>query len=129
MASNGTDYSAYGLSGPADRQAAGVNNDTPNRNPLADHPAVLGYRNDGVSTDDLTSFIESFASLRASRVSGIGHAQYSHAKGQKFESFSPADNIREMVEELADASNYIDFLTIKLLNFASTMDTEVPDCD
>lgn len=98
-------------------------------NPLVDHPAVVGYRSMGVSTDDLTSFIESFASLRASRVKGIGAEQYSHAKGQKFESFTVDDNIRELVEELADASNYIDFLAIKLLNLAHTIELLQIDCE
>jgi len=100
-----------------------------NSNPLVDHAAVLGYRTDGVSTEDLTSFIESFASLRASRVRGVGHDQYSHAQGQKFESFTPADTVRELIEELADASNYIDFLAIKLLNLQHTIDLVLPDCD
>lgn len=100
-----------------------------NSNPLVDHAAVIGYRTAGVSTEDLTSFIESFASLRASRVKGVGHQQYSHAKGQKFESFTTADTVRELIEELADASNYIDFLAIKLLNLQQTIDLVLPDCD
>ena len=100
-----------------------------NSNPLVDHLAVVGYRAGGVSTEDLTSFIESFASLRANRVKGVGHDQYSHAKGQKFESFTTSDTIRELIEELADASNYIDFLAIKLLNIQHTIDLVLPDCD
>ena len=100
-----------------------------NPNPLVDHAAVTGYRADGVSTDDLTSFIESFASLRASRVRGVGADQYSLAKGQKFESFTTSDTIRELIEELADASNYIDFLAIKLLNLQHTIDLVLPDCE
>ncbi len=83
----------------------------------------------GVSTEDLTSFIESFASLRAHRVKGVGHDPYSHSKGQKFESFTTSDTIRELIEELADASNYIDFLAIKLLNIQHTIDRVLPDCD
>lgn len=100
-----------------------------NRNPLVDHDAVTGYRALGVNTDDLTSFIESFASLRASRVRGVGAEQYSLAQGQKFESFTTSDIIRELIEELADASNYIDFLAIKLLNLQHTIDMVLPDCD
>jgi len=129
MDSNATDYSAYGLShlkpGPEHRD----NNYSPNPNPLVDHPAVIDYRTAGVTTDDLVSFIESFASLRASRVKKIGHDQYSHAKGQKFESFTATDTVRELIEELADASNYIDFLAIKLLNLASTMEQSEVNCD
>ena len=129
MGHNATDFAAYGLS----HLAAGPDNttdtDTPTTNPLVDHAAVTGYRALGVSTEDLTSFIESFASLRAMRVKGVGHEQYSHAKGQKFESFTTSDTIRELIEELADASNYIDFLAIKLLNIQHTIDLVLPDCD
>jgi hypothetical protein len=59
----------------------------------------------------------------------VGHDQYSHAQGQKFESFTTSDTIRELIEELADASNYIDFLAIKLLNIQHTIDLVLPDCE
>jgi hypothetical protein len=126
---NATDFAAYGLSHLAPRQEDADHTHTPAANPLVDHAAVTGYRALGVSTEDLTSFIESFASLRAMRVKGVGHDQYSHAKGQKFESFTTSDTIRELIEELADASNYIDFLAIKLLNIQHTIDLVLPDCD
>ena len=126
---NVTDFAAYGLSHLATGPSNTTDTDTPTTNPLVDHAAVTGYRAMGVSTEDLTSFIESFASLRAMRVKGVGHDQYSHAKGQKFESFTTSDTIRELIEELADASNYIDFLAIKLLNIQHTIDRVLPDCD
>jgi hypothetical protein len=126
---NVTDFAAYGLSHLAPGQDERNDTRTPTTNPLVDHAAVTGYRAMGVSTEDLTSFIESFASLRAHRVKGVGHEQYSHAKGQKFESFTTSDTIRELIEELADASNYIDFLAIKLLNIQHTIDRVLPDCD
>ena len=126
---NVTDFAAYGLSHLATGQGNTTDTHTPTTNPLVDHAAVTGYRAMGVSTEDLTSFIESFASLRASRVKGVGHDQYSHAKGQKFEAFTTSDTIRELIEELADASNYIDFLAIKLLNIQHTIDLVLPDCD
>jgi hypothetical protein len=126
---NVTDFAAYGLSHLAAGQNEPTDTDTPTTNPLVDHAAVTGYRGIGVSTEDLTSFIESFASLRAHRVKGVGHDQYSHAKGQKFESFTASDTVRELIEELADASNYIDFLAIKLLNIQHTIDLVLPDCD
>lgn len=97
-------------------------------NPLEDHPAVIGYRAAGVDTDDLVSFIESFASLRASRVKKIGHDQYAMATGQKFETFSTQETIKELLEELADAGNYIDFLAIKLLNLSTIMSESELDC-
>ncbi len=126
---NATDFAAYGLSHLATGPSSTTDTDTPTTNPLVDHAAVTGYRGVGVATEDLTSFIESFASLRAHRVKGVGHEQYSHAKGQKFESFTTSDTIRELIEELADASNYIDFLAIKLLNIQHTIDQVLPDCD
>jgi hypothetical protein len=126
---NVTDFAAYGLSHLATGPSNTTDTHTPTTNPLIDHAAVTGYRGVGVATEDLTSFIESFASLRAHRVKGVGHDQYSHAKGQKFESFTTSDTIRELIEELADASNYIDFLAIKLLNIQHTIDRVLPDCD
>jgi hypothetical protein len=129
MGTDGTDFAYYGLSHLGNQLRKGDSSNMSNSNPLVDHLAVVGYRADGVSTEDLTSFIESFASLRANRVKGVGHDQYAIAQGQKFESFTTADTIRELIEELADASNYIDFLAIKLLNIQHTIDLVLPDCD
>ena len=126
---NDTDFAAYGLPSPELGQDHRNLGHKANTNPLVDHPAVANYRAKGVSTPDLVSFIESFASLRASRVKGVGHSQYAIAQGQKFEAFTPADTIRELIEELADASNYIDFLAIKLLNLSYIIDAGLPDCD
>lgn len=129
MATDGTDFEYYGLSDLASGRGGRDGIDMSKTNPLVDHLAVRGYRAGGVSTDDLTSFIESFASLRASRVRGVGAEQYALAKGQKFEAFTVDDTIRELVEELADASNYIDFLAIKLLNLQHIIDEVLPNCD
>ena len=129
MDTNVTDFAAYGLSDLAAGLRKRDSSNKANTNPLADHPAVTGYRSTGVSTDDLVSFIESFASLRASRVKQVGHDQYAIADGQKFESFSASDTVRELIEELADASNYIDFLAIKLLNLTQIMEARLGDCD
>jgi hypothetical protein len=129
MVTDGTDFAYYGLSHLGNQLREGDSSNMSNSNPLVDHLAVVGYRAGGVSTEDLTSFIESFASLRANRVKGVGHDQYAIAQGQKFESFTTSDTIRELIEELADASNYIDFLAIKLLNIQHTIDLVLPDCD
>jgi hypothetical protein len=129
MGADGTDLAYFGLSHLGNQLREGDSSNMSNSNPLVDHLAVVGYRAGGVSTEDLTSFIESFASLRANRVKGVGHDQYSHAQGQKFESFTTSDTIKELIEELADASNYIDFLAIKLLNIQHTIDLVLPDCD
>jgi len=72
-----------------------------NTNPLVDHLAVRGYRAGGVSTDDLTSFIESFASLRASRVRGVGADQYALAKGQKLSDAAWERLVRESHEGIS----------------------------
>jgi hypothetical protein len=129
MATDDTDFAYYGLSDLASGRGKRDGVDMSKTNPLVDHLAVRGYRAGGVSTDDLISFIESFASLRASRVRGVGADQYALAKGQKFEAFTVDDTIRELVEELADASNYIDFLAIKLLNLQHIIDEVLPTCD
>ena len=129
MATDDTDFAYYGLSHLRDQRRERDATHMSNSNPLVDHLAVVGYRANGVSTEDLTSFIESFASLRSSRVRGVGAEQYSLAQGQKFESFTTSDIIRELIEELADACNYIDFLAIKLLNLQHTIDLVLPDCD
>ena len=114
------DSSRYGAWDTVDTSATST--------PLADHPAVLAYRK-GIETNDLTSFIESFASLRANRVRGVGASQYARESGQRFEQYSIEDTVRELVEELADASNYIDFLAIKLLSLIpESQDTGI-DCD
>jgi hypothetical protein len=129
MVTDGTDFAYYGLSHLGNQLREGDTSNMSDSNPLVDHLAVVGYRASGVSTEDLTSFIESFASLRASRVRGIGADQYAIAQGQKFEAFTTAGTIKELIEELADASNYIDFLAIKLLNIQHTIDLVLPDCD
>ena len=129
MAISDRNFAAFGLSNLESEYRNGRISSAANPNPLEDHPAVVSYRETGVDTDDLVSFIESFASLRAGRVKKIGHDQYSHAKGQKFESFSTRDTIKELLEELADASNYIDFLAIKLLNLATTIESSELYCD
>jgi len=129
MGTDGTDFAYYGLSHLGNQLREGDVTNMSDSNPLVDHLAVVGYRAAGVSTEDLTSFIESFASLRASRVRGIGADQYAIAQGQKFEAFTTAGTIKELIEELADASNYIDFLAIKLLNIQHTIDLVLPDCE
>ena len=124
-----TDFAFYGLPYPEPRSSQGRDTHLSESYPLVGHDAVTGYRSTGLSTQDLISFIESFASLRASRVKSVGHSQYALAHGQKFEAFTTSDTIRELIEELADASNYIDFLAIKLLNIQHTIDLALPDCD
>lgn len=131
-ARDGADSSMADQSGLRDSVNRVINWDTFHKTnspaPLADHPAVLNYRDPGVSTNDLASFIESFASLRVSRVKQIGAQQYELGIGQKFETYSVQDTVKELVEELADASNYIDFLAIKLLSIVAELQSKEMDC-
>lgn len=125
-----TPHLEYGLSHNSHRQDQRDSNHQAKANTfLIDHPAVVNYRNPGVSTDDLASFVESFASLRQSRIKQVGAEQYSLATGQKFETFSASQTIKELLEELADASNYIDFLSIKMLSILQTLNERGIDCD
>ena len=61
MGTDGTDFAYYGLSHLGNQLREGDTSNMSNSNPLVDHLAVVGYRAGGVSTEDLTSFIESFA--------------------------------------------------------------------
>lgn len=81
---------------------------------LAGHPAVV-LHGKGSSTDDFASFAESFADYSRSRIRGIGAAQYDNGKGQKYEDFDFNDVAVELLDELADAQNYIAILAVKTL--------------
>lgn len=129
MEPNATHHTEYGLSDNSLRQSNGNGDNKTPSYPLIDHPAVTTYRSPGVSTDDLASFVESFASLRQSRIRQVGAQQYSLATGQKFETFSATQTIKELLEELADASNYIDFLSIKMLSILQILNEQGIDCD
>ena len=63
MATDDTDFAYFGLSHLANGRGKRDGIDMSKTNPLVDHLAVRGYRTGGVSTDDLTSFIESFVPL------------------------------------------------------------------
>jgi len=90
---------------------------------LAEHAAVRkqGY---GVSTTELASFVEVFADYAKSRVEGTGHAEYESAGTQKFESMSFDTLVYELVDELADAQNYITMLSAKALSLLGAMGNE-----
>lgn len=81
---------------------------------LLDHPAVVNHGN-GVSTDDLASFIEALASQAQYRVKNTGHDQYSEGDGQQFERMTPIQLAEWMLEEAADVVNYQAMSAIKIL--------------
>lgn len=88
---------------------------------LAGHPAVV-LHGAGISSADLASFAEAFAAYSRSRVLGIGAAQYDDGKGQKFEQFSFNDVVLELIDEIADAHNYLTMLAVKALTVYGFMD-------
>ena len=88
---------------------------------LAGHPAVV-LHGTGISSTDLASFAEAFADYSRSRVLGIGAAQYDDGKGQKFEQFSFNDVVLELIDEIADAHNYLTMLAVKALTVYGFMD-------
>ena len=47
------------------------------------------------------------------RIFGIGHEQYGKNKVQRFETFTAEEEYDELLDELADAINYIAFIAIK----------------
>jgi len=55
-------------------------------------------------------------------VLGIGAAQYDDGKGQKFEQFSFNDVVLELIDEIADAHNYLTMLAVKALTVYGFMD-------
>ena len=90
----------------------------PQPDPLAGHPAVTGHGK-GVSSDDVASFTEALASLAQSRVKGTGHEQYGQGKLQRFEEDTSDELVTGLLEEAADAINYIAMAMVKFLAAAN----------
>lgn len=78
------------------------------------HPAVRKH-GQGMTSEDLASFVEVLGSLAQSRVKGIGHEQYSMPDRQKFEDLSPEALAEYALEEYADAVSYAAMGAIKML--------------
>lgn len=77
-------------------------------------PAVSAYQK-GVSTDDLAAFLEAFSSMARSRVAGAGAQEYAQGPLQVFETKDTGDLAQDVLEELADAQNYIAMMGLRLL--------------
>lgn len=87
----------------------------PEPDPLAEHAAVTGHGY-GVSSDDLASFVESFASFCQSRIKGTGKEQYDLGNRQAFEDMTEDEMVTGLIEEIADGFNYMAMGLIKVLS-------------
>jgi len=90
---------------------------------LLDHPAVKNH-GQGVSTDDLASFIEALGSQAQYRIRNTGHDQYAEGEGQQFERMTPVQLAEWMLEEAADVINYQAMSAIKVLAVVRAMKGE-----
>lgn len=123
----------FGANGPIEPGVVDLSTLTPRRDSdsetpsgkgasyLAGHPAVV-LHGTGISSTDLASFAEAFAYYSRSRVLGIGAAQYDDGKGQAFEGYSFNDVVLELIDEIADAHNYLTMLAVKALTVYGFMD-------
>lgn len=85
--------------------------------PLREHPAVQNH-GQGVTSEDLASFVGELSSLSQERIKGTGREQYSLNRddhGQAFEHQSAEELTTGLLEEAADAINYIAMAMIKFL--------------
>lgn len=83
---------------------------------LSEHPAVRDHGS-GVYSSDLADFTRALAEAAASRMEGIGDAQYGQDEYglQKFETRDIDQYVNELLEELADVMSYLSIITIKIL--------------
>lgn len=105
----------------ADRQDTDSGTASKNAAYLARHDAVR-LHGDGMTSDDLHSFAEAFADYSRSRILNVGAEQYADEDGQKFESMTYNQIILELVDEIADAQNYLTMLGIKVLTLHGALD-------
>lgn len=90
---------------------------------LAHHPAVQKHGS-GVSSAELADFTSTLSQLAHSRILTVGHEQYGTTARQRFENLSAADLAREMLEEAADAINYLAMASIRMLALANATEEE-----
>lgn len=81
---------------------------------LKDHPAVTKH-GEGVTSDELASYVECFSSFGQSRIRGVGAEQYTEGLKQKFEGMSVRELAQGLLEELSDGQNYLAMISIKVL--------------
>ena len=87
-------------------------------NRLMNHPAVTNY-GAGVSSTELADFVQLVSSTAVDRVLDQGHSEYG-GEIQQFELKDHASFAQDIVEELADAINY---LAMALARSLHTMQT------
>lgn len=87
-----------------------------NQGILSEHVAVKNHGR-GVGAENLANFLECFADYSKARVLSTGRLQYEiEGTGeQRFEQLSGQDLCDELLDELADAVNYLGMLAIKTL--------------
>jgi len=90
---------------------------------LAAHPAVQKH-GDGVSSAELADFTSTLSQLAADRVLTVGHQDYGQGQRQRFEGLSGPDLAREMLEEAADAINYLAMAAIRMLALTAAMEEQ-----
>ncbi|GGM45161.1 hypothetical protein GCM10012275_15280 [Longimycelium tulufanense] len=66
----------------------------------------------GLTTDQLSGFVERFIVHCVSRVRGVGRDQYARAGFQQFEGLSPVEVLGMLQEEIMDIANYAAMLFI-----------------
>ena len=82
---------------------------------LLRHPAVQKH-GDGVSSEELASFIGYFSTFARNRILGSGKEQYEKDSHQVFEDLTPSQITLAALEEFADGINYLGMITIKMLS-------------
>jgi len=109
-----------GIQDSVTQQSNGNNNSTSPLRFFHDHQAVKDH-GQGITLNDLTSFMESFNDYVISRIRGVGADQYMKSTGQLFETFTTRETVDELLAELADTIAYTNFLAIKLIALSNTI--------
>jgi len=120
MGRNISDVNEAGLQDNSARQSNGNNNRKAPTNFFYDHPAVRDH-GQGVTLNDLTSFMESFNDYVISRIRGVGADQYMQSTGQLFETFTTKETVDELLAELADTIAYTNFIAIKVIALSNAI--------
>jgi hypothetical protein len=80
-----------------------------------------GYLPFGLTSLELSQAQFEFCEFARRRILGVGSDQYSDASHQKIETKEPADIIKDIREELADAVNYLAALDLHLERLGRTL--------
>lgn len=81
---------------------------------LVNHPAVIKH-GAGTTSEELASYIEAFADYSKSRIMGAGKDSYEKDGRQGFEDMPFDRLVLELVDEIADAQNYLALMSIKIM--------------